>query len=454
MIDIDRTIVALATSPVNSALGLIRISGKSALSIADKIFYGKQTLAETQGYKALFGKIKYENEVLDEVIATVFRAPHSFTGFNTVEISCHGSSYIISSIINLLVRNGAQLAKPGEFTQMAFLNGKMDLTQAEAVADLIASESKAAHKIAMQQMKGGVSNKLKELREQLIHFTALIELELDFAEEDVEFANRETLNKLLISLKHEINELSASFKLGNAIKSGIPIAIIGKPNAGKSTLLNALLNEERAIVSEIPGTTRDTIEEMLIIQGIKYRLIDTAGIRKTEDKIERIGVERSLQQIVKADIILFILDKNELKIHKELLQNLHNKKVIFVINKNDTNEKIEFNHSFENAFVVSVSAKYKHNIHELKQAIHDIAFKDKMQSEHEILISNERHFTALVETSSIIDAIQYKLHNSVSTDLLTHDLRIALRTLGGITGDIDIDKDILGTIFNKFCIGK
>lgn len=454
MIDIDRTIVALATSPVNSALGLIRISGKSALSITDKIFYSKQKLAETQGYKALFGKIKNENEVLDEVIATVFRAPHSFTGFDTVEISCHGSSYIISSIINMLVSNGAQLAKPGEFTQMAFLNGKMDLAQAEAIADVIASQSQAEHKIAMQQMRGGVSNKLKEMRQQLIHFTALIELELDFAEEDVEFANRETLNKLLINLRNEINELSASFKLGNAIKSGIPIAIIGKPNAGKSTLLNALLNEERAIVSEIPGTTRDTIEEIIIIQGVKYRLIDTAGIRKTEDKIEQIGVERSLQQIEKADIILLIMDKNDIEIPKDLLQSIHNKKVIFVINKNDTNDIIEFNHSLENAFLVSVSAKYKQNIHELKQAIHDITFKDKMQSENEILISNERHYHALVETEKSINEILYKLQHSTSTDLLTHDLRTALRTLGSITGDIDIDKDILGTIFSKFCIGK
>jgi tRNA modification GTPase len=454
LIDIDRTIVALATSPINSALGLIRVSGISALNISDSIFFGKQKLINTQGYQALFGKIKIQNTIIDEVVATVFRTPHSFTGFDTVEFSCHGSTYIISSILNALVANGAQLAKAGEFTQMAFLNGKMDLTQAEAVADLIASESEAAHKIAMQQMKGGVSSKLKDLREQLIHFTALIELELDFAEEDVEFADRSALKNLLKKIKLEVEQLTNTFKLGNAIKNGIPIAIIGKPNVGKSTLLNVLLNEERAIVSEIAGTTRDTIEETLIINGILFRFIDTAGIRKTEDIIEKIGVEKSIQQIEKSNIVLLILDKNDCVVDKEILTHLQNKQVLFVINKNDKESNIKFESPLSNANYLSISAKNKLGISELKNAIYQKIFSEKENVQQEVLISNERHYVALKNIENLLQHIFDKLQSNISIDLLTQDLKAALRELGSITGDIDIDKDILGTIFCKFCIGK
>ena len=447
------TIIALATPQGAGAIAVIRLSGSNAIEIVDSVFYHKQKLFHIESQKQVFGTIKSGDELIDEVLVSVFRNPKSYTGEDTVEISCHGSPFIIKSIIELLIQHGAKLAQPGEFTQRAFLNGKLDLAQAEAVADLIASESKASHSIALNQMRGGVSNELAGLRESLINFTALIELELDFGEEDVEFANRQELNDLVQNLKLKIKNLIESFSFGNAIKNGVPVAIIGYPNAGKSSLLNVLLNEERAIVSDIAGTTRDTIEEILNIEGINFRFIDTAGLRDSEDVVENIGIERTKQAIAKAEIILHIYDvrdydseKNAVSPYIELIQK-QNKKLIHVANKMDL---IESKNSFNQD--TQISTKLKLGIEDLKSKM--VELLDKNRFENSVIISNARHLEALKLAMASLKEVELGMTQKLSGDLLAFHLRNTLKHIGEITGNIDVDKDILGTIFGKFCIGK
>lgn len=403
---------------------------------------------------------------------SLFLAPASYTKENVVEISCHGSPYIQQKIIECLIDNGARPAKPGEFTQRAFLNGRFDLSQAEAVADIIASDSAAAHKIAMQQMRGGISSKLKELRTSLVDFAALIELELDFGEEDVEFADRTQLNELLQQIQKEIETLIKSFQYGNAIKNGIPVAIIGKPNAGKSTLLNALLQEERAIVSSIAGTTRDTIEETLTIDGFLFRFIDTAGLRESKDEIEQIGIERSKSAIEKSEIVIYISDFNEMNVEDVFVETvklkLDKKRTILIANKLD---KYDTSHikeggkgplpnytavleNFGFQHIIFASFKKNTGIDELKTALTDMVLKDKLDSENAVIITNQRHYEALQKSLSAINSIIQKLSEQISSDFVSQDIKTALRHLGEITGEIDVDKDILATIFGKFCIGK
>ena len=447
------TIIALATPQGAGAIAVIRLSGSNAIEIVDSVFYHKQKLFHIESQKQVFGTIKSGDELIDEVLVSVFRNPKSYTGEDTVEISCHGSQFIIKSIIELLIQHGARLAQPGEFTQRAFLNGKLDLAQAEAVADLIASESKASHSIALNQMRGGVSNELAGLRESLINFTALIELELDFGEEDVEFASRTELRDLIDHLKIKIQNLIHSFHYGNAIKNGVPVAIIGYPNAGKSSLLNVLLNEERAIVSDIAGTTRDTIEEILNIEGINFRFIDTAGLRDSEDVVENIGIERTKQAIDKAEIILHVYDvrdydseKNAVSPYIELIQK-QNKKLIHVANKMDL---IESKNSSNQD--TQISTKSKLGIEDLKSKM--VELLDKNRFENSVIISNARHLEALKLAVASLKEVELGMTQNLSGDLLAFHLRNTLKHIGEITGNIDVDKDILGTIFGKFCIGK
>jgi tRNA modification GTPase len=452
----DNTIVALSTPNGVGAIGVIRLSGNDAVKIVNAIFIGKNLL-EQRSHTIHLGKISYNKEILDEVLVSLFLAPSSYTKENVVEISCHGSPYIQQKIIEALIDNGASSAKAGEFTQRAFLNGRFDLSQAEAVADIIASDSQAAHKIAMNQMRGGISSKLSELRTALVDFTALIELELDFGEEDVEFADRTKLNELLHQIQHEIAVLLQSFSYGNAIKNGIPVAIVGKPNAGKSTLLNALLQEERAIVSAIAGTTRDTIEETLTIDGLLFRFIDTAGLREANDEIEKIGIERSKEAIEKADIVIYLFDiftEDFTVVEEELKIIPKDKKIIILGNKQDLN-KSNFEVStpiFEENFI-AISAKEKVGIDELKTALVNLVLKDKID-QNVVIISNQRHYEALQKSQLAIENVLQKLQQNISSDFISHDIKTALRHLGEITGNIDIDKDILATIFGKFCIGK
>lgn len=447
------TIVALSSAP-NGAIAIIRLSGENAIGIGDKLFKGKKRLVESASHTIHFGKIiSPDGEIIDEVLISIFKDPHSYTGENSIEISCHGSSYIIQKIIDLAVAEGALLANAGEFTQRAFLNGKMDLAQAEAVADLIASENKISHQIAMSQMRGGISSELEKLREELIHFTSLIELELDFGEEDVEFANREELQRLTDNLILTIKGLIESFRYGNAIKQGVPVAIIGAPNVGKSTLLNALLKEERAIVSDIAGTTRDTIEETLTIDGIKFRFIDTAGIRQTEDKIESIGIERSMQAIRQAEVVLFLLDSiSNIPDSKIELLPIDSDKLIYIANKEDLltdTAKQKLKERFKPIFI---SAKNKTGIDQLKQLLIE-SIKGNITPQ-QLIISNARHHEELTLALAALDRVKDGMTQQLSGDLLAFHLRDALRHIGEITGHIDIDKDILGTIFSRFCIGK
>ncbi len=450
----QNTIAAIATAAGVGGIAVIRVSGNEAIEIVSKIFEGKK-LQEQSGYTAHFGKIIFENEIIDEVVITLFKNPHSYTGEDVVEISCHGSQFIQQQILQALIQSGCRLAVPGEFTQRAFLNGKMDLSQAEAVADLIASQNESAHKVALQQLRGGYSNELQQLRERLIWFASLIELELDFSQEDVEFADRKQLFDLVDELQNNIMPLIQSFKLGNAMKNGISTAIVGKPNAGKSTLLNALLKEDRAIVSSIAGTTRDTIEETLNINGIIFRLIDTAGLRKANDEIEKIGVEKSYEKIRGAQLVLYVFDVNEmnedeLKIEIEKLK-IENQKLILVANKIDSNTQYSIlNAQFP---AIEISAKEKKNIDELKQFIYNISLENATNTEG-IIVSNARHVKQLHKTLAELLEVRNGLEQNVETDLLAFHLRHALYSLGSITGEVSIDKDILGTIFGKFCIGK
>lgn len=461
------TICALSTPSGSGAIGLIRLSGDDAIEIAQQFFKGKNLSAQS-GQSLHFGKIVDREEIVDEVMLSMFRAPHSYTGENLVEISCHGSGYILSRVIELLLSGGARLANPGEFTQRAYLNGKMDLAQAEAVADLIASESKAAHQLALNQMRGGFSEKIQSLRNDLIQFASLIELELDFGEEDVEFANRDDLKALVSNLLKIIHDLVASFATGNVLKNGIPVAIVGQPNVGKSTLLNALLNEEKAIVSEIAGTTRDSIEDEVSIGGIRFRFIDTAGIRETEDVIENIGIKRTYQMVDKAMVILYLVDAidgNKAKIHsvvKDIQAKIEGKEkqLIVLANKVDKGNfdiatlPEELKAKFpDDVKVIFMSALKHYHLDELSTYLRHLA-AEKLTGVNQVVVSNARHHQALKAAGEALQRVEDGLEQNITGDFLAMDIRQALHFLGEITGSIEIDRDILGTIFSQFCIGK
>lgn len=460
-ISTSTTIVALATGNGQGAIAVIRLSGKDAISIVSTFFKGKNLIDEA-GYTLHFGEIVNNDEIIDEVLVALFKAPKSYTGEDVVEISCHASTYIIEKIIQLCIEHGAQLAMPGEFTQRAFLNGKMDLTQAEAVADLIASNAAAAHRAAMHNLKGGFKHVLDEMREQLIHFTALIQLELDFSDEDVTFADRSQLVALLNQLYNQTNNLIQSFALGNAIKNGVNVAIVGKPNAGKSTLLNALLNEERAIVSAIPGTTRDTVEESININGIIFKLIDTAGIRNhTVDEIEAIGIARSKKALEKADVVIFLFDVNDSfdTVMQQINEwNLLQYKCIAVGNKCDLlgNNLAYMQHHFADLPIqqkIFISALQKNGIDAIKTLLYNMVVGGQINFEQAI-VTNIRHYHALIELKNSLIEVQNGLQQNLPGDLLTIDINHCLYFLGTITGKIETDRDILGAIFSKFCIGK
>jgi tRNA modification GTPase len=458
LLDWKDTIVALATPPGVGAIGVIRLSGDKSFEIVSAIFPAKN-LIKQKSHTTHFGNLIRPDDanILDEVLVTIFKNPRSYTGEDVIEISCHGSPYIQQQILNICIKLGARLAQPGEFTQRAFLNGKMDLTQAEAVADLIAANSKAAQDTALKQLRGGFSQDLKQLREELIQFTALIELELDFGEEDVEFADRRQFIQLIERMKNQIKNLIDSFSLGNVIKNGVSVAIIGKPNSGKSTLLNALLNEDRAIVSEIAGTTRDTIEETLNINGILFRLIDTAGIREhTSDVIERMGVEKSLEKMRAADIVVYLFDVNEIKYEdiriQEKIFEKENIRYVLVGNKMDeTNDDV--GKKFGEHNILFISAKQKKNTEYLKQKLYESVIDHAVNTENTI-VTNARHHAALQRIEESLTDIENGLNRQLTGDLLAIDIRRALHYLGEITGQVEVDKDILGTIFGKFCIGK
>ena len=448
----DDTIVALATAPGVAAIGVIRISGKNTFEVVNQLFRSKD-LKALPSHTIVLGVLKDDEESIDEVLLSIFKGPKSYTGEDTIEISCHGSPYIQQQIIHACIKNGARLARAGEFTQRAFLNGKLDLTQAESVADLIASNTKAAQKAALHNVRGGFSNQLKDMREQLIKFAALMELELDFATEDVEFADRSTFYKLIEEIGAVVKGLMESFKLGNVIKNGVTVAIIGKPNAGKSTLLNCLLNEERAIVSEIAGTTRDTIEETLNINGVLFRLMDTAGIRaESEDVIENIGIERSIEKMHSADIVIYIFDV-EATTEGEILQQqmLFEEKGInyfFVANKCDLEGTKKWN--FDD--FIRIEAKHKIGISALRNRLYDRTVAEVGMAEATI-ITNARHMQSLVKMSESITLIKDGMENKIPTDLLAIEIRTALFHLGEITGEVT-NEDKLDYIFSKFCIGK
>lgn len=443
----QEAICALATPSGVGAIAIIRISGENTFSIVNQIFKGKD-LTQVESHTLHFGTIRESHEIVDEVLISVFKNPKSFTKEDTVEISCHGSDYIIRQILKLLVKHGARLARPGEFTQRAFLNGQFDLVQAEAVADLIAADSAASHRVALNQLRGGFSKKLTSLREELIHFASMVELELDFGEEDVEFANRNDLKVLIISLQSAISPLIESFDFGNAFKEGIPVAIIGAPNVGKSTLLNALLNEEKAIVTAIAGTTRDVIEDVLYIDGIKFRIIDTAGIRETEDIVESMGIERSKRAMNQADIVLMLFEDEKTLAEVEILaEGLDAKKrLIWVRNKVDLAEMLTSPRD-----EVNISAKTGTGIETLKKAL--TASMLAVDSANETVITNLRHYEHLVKTQqALMDALN-GLEMGITGDFLAQDIRLALHHLGEITGQI-VNDDLLANIFSKFCIGK
>lgn len=450
------TICAASTAQGIGALGVIRISGNDSISIAHKIFKGKN-LNQVDSHTVHYGFIADEERTIDEVMVGVFKAPKTFTAENLVEITCHGSPFIQQQIIEALLKNGARLAQAGEFTQRAFLNGRIDLSQAEAVADLISAENKASHQIALNQMRGGISSELKDLREELINFTALIELELDFSDEDVEFADREELDALVQTLKSKIHKLIDTFEYGNAVKNGVPVAIIGKPNAGKSTLLNYLLNEERAIVSDIAGTTRDTIEETMTIDGMTFRFIDTAGIRETTDVIEAMGVEKAKEKVTQAKIIIHLYE-DDIEILKQLQPILEDKVVFNLLSKVDKNVDLteldiqSLLESHPNYHHFGISVKTGTNLDRLKNEL--VQSVKSGVDENAVIITNIRHKEALVNASESLHNVEVGMKTGLTGDLLAFHLRDSLRHIGSITGQIDVDKDILGTIFGKFCIGK
>jgi len=455
MIQSNDTICALATPNGVGAIAMIRVSGAKSLEIVSAIF--SKDLCEKPTHTAHFGFVRNEaNELIDEVLITVFAEGKSFTGEESAEIACHASPYIQQQIIQALLQKGCRLAEPGEYTMRAFMNGKLDLSQAEAVADLIASQSKSAHDIALKQLRGGFSNELKELREKLIHFASLVELELDFAEEDVEFADRKELKQLVTDVLLYINRLAKSFELGNAIKNGVPVAIVGAPNTGKSTLLNQLLGEDRAIVSNIAGTTRDVIEETLNIEGILFRLIDTAGIREGAEEIEALGIERSKEKIKQAQVVLCLADASLPSSLSEVANwateietEFPDKKVVVLANKQDiSQEKVE---SCEKKHI-SISAKEGIGMEILRAKLVELVTGD-FNLANDTIVSNIRHYDALVRTAVSLEKAKFDLDNNISADFVAMDIRQAMYDLGTITGDISTD-DLLGNIFSKFCIGK
>ena len=439
------TICAVATPQGVGALGIIRVSGSESFIIGNRIFKGKD-LTKAEGNTIHYGHIMDGDKIIDEVLVSVFKTPKSFTAEDSIEISTHGSPYIIRNVLKLLIKNGCRIAAPGEFTQRAFLNGKMDLVQAEAVADLIAADSEAAHKNALHQLRGGFSKKLNLLREDLIHFASMVELELDFGEEDVEFADRDDLRNLIKNIQNQILPLLDSFESGNAIKEGFPVAIIGAPNAGKSTLLNALLNEEKAIVTDIAGTTRDIIEDVLVLDGVKFRFIDTAGIRHTDDIIESMGIERSKKALREAHIVLFLYDSQEGYNFLKDIENLVADKqvLLWVRNKNDIDT------TPIRTDEISISAKGQSGLDELKK--HIVASVESIKSEDNA-ITNIRHYEHLHKTMDALNDVLTGLASGVTGDFLAQDIRLALYHLGEITGTISTD-DLLKNIFSKFCIGK
>jgi tRNA modification GTPase len=440
------------------------LSGEQAFGIIDAIFEGKKKIADVKSHTLHFGKIINEQkEMIDEVVVSIYKNPHSYTGEDVVEISCHGSKFIIQKIMELCQQKGAKSAKPGEFTQRAFLNGKLDLSQAESVADIIAAENKVQHEMAFNQMRGGYSAIIEGLRNELIEFAALIELELDFSEEDVEFADREKFSLLITKIKTTVSHLIQSFELGNVLKNGIPVAIVGEPNVGKSTLLNVLLKEEKAIVSDIAGTTRDFIEDTLIIDGVQFRFIDTAGMRATEDRLEAIGIERSYQKLKSAKIVLYLAD-----IQKEyqdivedfkLLEINEGQKVIILLNKFDKMssgnafEIVEAIETLTHQKTIVISAAENKNIDKLQTELLKIVQHEKLNFDG-IIVTNARHINALKDTLIHLNQIEQGLNQHISGDFLSIDIRMALQSLGEITGTVELDRDILGTIFGKFCIGK
>lgn len=451
----DDTIVALATPNGVGAIGVIRLSGPKAIAIVNQLFPSKD-LSKQSSHTIHVGFLKDGDKVLDEVVVSLFKNPKSYTGEDVIEISCHGSPFIQEQVINTIVKYGARLAKPGEFTQRAFLKGKLDLTQAEAVADLIASNTEASQKTALHNIRGGFSTVLKELRDQLISFSALIELELDFSQEDVEFADRTKFYELIHRSQKVTTDLLQSFQLGNVIKNGVSVAIVGKPNAGKSTLLNTLLNENRAIVSEIAGTTRDTIEEVININGILFRLIDTAGIRKSTDAIEVIGVEKSMAKMQQADLVLYLFDVNtesKTDLETALLQvQEQNKSYLLIGNKVDVLGEEAAQQKYSGDGVFFIAAKSNKHIDVLKERLVDKVVQGTIQTESTI-VTNARHYTALQEVEKSLNDIKAGLDNQLPGDLLALDIRRCLHFLGEITGEIT-NEDRLDYIFSKFCIGK
>ena len=458
------SIIALATPSGIGAISVIRISGEDAINIVSKKFKsisGKE-LKNQKTHTIHLGHIIENNRIIDEVLVSVFKNPSSYTGENVVEISCHGSSYIQQEIIQLFLKNGCRMADNGEFTMRAFLNGKMDLSQAEAVADVIASNSSASHQLAIQQMRGGITNELKDLRAKLLDFAALIELELDFSGEDVEFADRTKFKELVATISSVLKKLIDSFSFGNAMKNGIPVAIIGEPNVGKSTLLNSLFNEEKAIVSEIAGTTRDAIEDELIIEGVAFRFIDTAGIRQTNDIVESIGIRKTFEKAENAQLLIFLIDSNKFVGSKstfleeiETIKNrFPNKRLLLIANKIDSlpeKQRKEITTSVKD--ILLLSAKEKIGITTLLEELTSLVNRGAL-SNNEIIVTNSRHFEALNNALNAINSVQEGIDLEISTDLFSIDIRECLRHLGNITGEYDVDKDILGHIFSNFCIGK
>ena len=453
----DDTIIALATPPGVGAIGVIRLSGTIALDIANQLFPSKNIFKQLS-HTIHVGLLKENGESIDEVVLSIFKGPKSYTGEDVIEISCHGSPYVQQQIVQACVRKGARIAKPGEFTQRAFLKGKLDLTQAEAVADLIASNTAASQKTALNNIRGGFSVVLKALREQLISFSAMIELELDFSQEDVEFADRKQFYSLIQIARVTTQDLLQSFQLGNVIKNGVSVAIIGKPNAGKSTLLNTLLNESRAIVSEIAGTTRDTIEEIININGILFRLIDTAGIREhSEDEIELIGIEKSMEKMKSADVVLYIFDVNEMQpeellaIEQQFIK--ADKKYLLAGNKTDVITGINANEKFGNIKnIIFISAKNNTGIDETKKVLYTCTVHEQSATES-VVVTNARHYEALQKVDESLTDIKSGLDNGIPADLLALDIRHCLYFISEITGDIS-NEDVLDFIFSKFCIGK
>ena len=465
MLDYTHTICAPATSVGTGAISVVRLSGPDTMAVVDRVVrFRSGTAAQASGYSLKFGTV----EGLDEVLVSLFRAPHSYTGEDAAEISCHASPYIVSTLLDRLAEAGCRLAEPGEFTRRAFLNGKMDLAQAEAVADVISSSSEAQHRVAMNQLRGGYSAELRALRKQLLELTALLELELDFSEEDVEFADRSRLRALLDTACSHCRQLADSFRLGNAIRNGVPVAIVGAPNSGKSTLLNALLRDDRAIVSDIPGTTRDTVEETCVIDGVLFRFIDTAGIRASSDEVERLGIERTFRKISEAEIVLGVIDistseeqvtqdlktiAERIDFKQQILLILANKtdktgvnKIVTTLNFFVSSTKIEL----DKTSIIEISAKTGKGLENLRSAL---VSRANVASASGTLVTNARHAAALREAAASLSAVSDGLDTGRPSDLLAEDLRAALASLGAITGEITTD-EVLGEIFSRFCIGK